>query len=105
MFLSTPILQFHSNVSLHIDFSFVNKTLFLHEKSKSIDFLIIQAFRNRATTQIIAGLKQVIHVHKSRGFKVQRLFGNNEFNIRLLIESLHPLSVQVYGRNEHVGIA
>ena len=57
--VSPLILQHHQNIDLYCDFLFVNKLLFLHTKSKNINFLSIQSCKNRTSNTIINGLLYV----------------------------------------------
>ena len=102
--LPSPILDFHKVTELFIDFLYVNKMPFIHTKSKDINFLTIQHHGSRKITGVIKGLQQIIQMYTRRGFEVTTIHGDNEFNVRALIEAIRPALMQIYARNEHVGV-
>ena len=103
--LPPAISEFHRDVDLFMDFFFVNKVPFLHTKSKNINFLSIQSFQKRTVKNITEGLSTVINAYQSRGLQITSIHGDNEFNITTLKESIRPIMLHIYGRNEHVGVA
>lgn len=44
-------------------------------------------------------------MYTKRGFDISTIHGDNEFNVRNLIEALSPIIMQIYAKGEHVGVA
>ena len=102
--LPIPMLQHHKHVDLYCDFFFVNKIPFLHTKSKNINFLSVQYCKSRSGYTIKQGLKYVKSKYEHRGFVVQHLHADNEFNIDGLENILKGTKIHIYAAKEHVGI-
>jgi hypothetical protein len=102
--IPAPILQFHKNVQLYMDFFFVNTIPFLHTKSKNINFSSIQPCKSRSKSQIIEGITQVLEAYRNRGFNVTVCHGDNEFDMDELKKAIYPTELQICGANEHLGI-
>ena len=100
--IPAPILQNYPSLQLYVDFFYVNKLPFLHTKSSSINFLTIQSGKNRTANSIIQGISKVIKVYHHRGFKIDAIHGDNEFDMDKLRESILPASLYIYGKDEHV---
>ena len=76
------ILTHHDrNVILHVDFFFVNKLPFLHTKSDGLNFLTVQAGQTRTKDAIASGLLKAINTYHTRGFKVETIHGDGEFDL------------------------
>ena len=93
------------DVKLYIDFFYVNSLPFLHTKSADLNFLTVQSGRTRNTTSILQGLQIVLNIYHKRGFKVTAIYGDNEFNIKSIIERLRPILFHIYAAEEHCAIA
>ena len=65
--------------------------------------MTVQTGRNRTGTSIIKGLQTVINIYKSRGFIINTIHGDNEFDISRLREEVRPTILQIHGKDEHVG--
>ena len=103
--LPSPILNFHQNIELFIDFLYVNKIPFLHTKSKNINFLTIQHHGSRKIKGVTTGLTETLQIYRKRGFNITTIHADNEFNKHAIIEAVRPTTMQIYARNEHVGVA
>ena len=102
--VSPLILQHHQNIDLYCDFLFVNKLLFLHTKSKNINFLSIQSCKNRTSNTVINGLLYVKSKYVNRGFTLSHMHADNEFNVKGMQEAMEDTEVNIYAANEHVGV-
>ena len=102
--LPLAISTHHKELQLYIDFFYVNGYPFLASKTSKINFITATPMKSRSTNTIIDAIDDVLNIYTSRGFKITIIHGDNEFNIKLLKDSLLPISVMIYGRNEHVGI-
>ena len=101
--LPLMIKQHHANVSLSMDFFYVNGHIFFHTKSHKVDFITAQYCLSRSLRTIITALAKVQHKYISRGFNITDYHGDNEFDKSALKEFLEPALLHIYGRNEHVG--
>ena len=97
------ILTHHRNVTLHVDFFFVNKLPFLHTKSDDINFLTIQSGTTRSKSAILEGISKVITTYQVRGFKVVMVHGDGEFDMDSLRDTIKPAQLEIAGRDEHDG--
>jgi hypothetical protein len=61
LLLPPPVLEHHRDVTLHIDYFFVNKMPFLHTKSEKLNFLTVQTGKNRTKRNIIEGINIVMN--------------------------------------------
>ena len=103
--LPLQIQERHNEISLHIDFFYVNGLPFLHTKSEHINFLTVQTGKTRNTSSITQGLNTVINLYHKRGLKVKNIFGDNEFDIQALHNSLLPVILHIFAAGEHCPIA
>ena len=82
--LPLMIAQRHSNVSLAMDFFFVNGNIFFHTKSEKIDFLTAQHCSSRSLRTIMTALETVMSKYTCRSFKVTDYHADNEFDKQTL---------------------
>jgi hypothetical protein len=101
--LPLPIQQEHSHLDLFADFFFVNKIPFLHTKSGNINFLTADNTKSRGTKSIIHTLSSVHRLYSTRGFHIDNIHADNEFNIPALHDALLPTNFRIYATGEHVG--
>ncbi len=76
----------------------------MHTKSSKINFLTAQLATSRAKEQIIRNLEKVRKTYKARGFSIVAVHGNNEFDIEAVKTFLLPSLVNIYRKDEHVGV-
>ena len=101
--LPLQIQEHYRDVTLYIDFFYVNGLPFLHTKSKDIHFLTVQCGHTRNTTNIIKGLQKVFQTYHRRGFNMVAVHGDNEFNIPRLLDTFLPIVFHIYAAGEHCG--
>jgi len=53
---------------------------------------------------IIITLNEIRQLYSSRGFRVENIHGDNDFNREDIKRSELPTLFHIYGRDEHVGI-
>ena len=99
-----PIIQLHTSVSLSIDFIFVNTHTFLTTKSSKLNFTTAKYHTSRSISSIINTLNEVKQIYHSRGFNIDNIHGDNEFNKEALKQSQLPTLFHAYGKDEHVGL-
>ena len=71
------IAQNHLNVSLAMDFFFVNGNIFFHTKSNKIDFLTAQCCTSRSFRSVIITLEETINKKNVRSFKIIDFHGDS----------------------------
>ena len=74
----------------------MNGLPFLHTKSEDINVLTVQSAKNRNTSSITQSLNTVIDLYNKRGFKIQNIFGGNEFGISALHNALLPVILHIF---------
>ena len=67
-------------VKLYVDIFHVNGILFLHTKSKNLNYITIQKIDRRTTSEFKKKLKHVIMKDLSIGITITNVFADSEFN-------------------------
>jgi len=107
------ILKTHPSEDLDIDFFYVQGAPYLFFKSTQIKFQATQAFnriskRSKKTTRItykrgpsdiINGIEMVLNVFRNRGFKVNTISANNEFQ---KLEHKVTAHVEICAAGQHI---
>jgi hypothetical protein len=99
--LPNAIREHHSNVTICVDFFFVQGLCFLHTISRGIGFRTVSRVPDRNKPTILKELKAVIHVYTSRGFVVRDIHGDNEF--ACIREEVRPVQLNIVPADSHVG--
>ena len=82
----------------------MNKIVFLHTKTEYIQYCSIHVLNTRKAEEIIQGLTVIKEKYESRGFKINIWHGDNEFKNDAIKKILFPGLVDLYAKNEHVGV-
>ena len=92
------VIKLHQHLTLAIDIMFVNKVPFFVTKSRDLQFTTIEALPNRQVRTVKDLLKKVLHLYQSRGFIVDSIFADHEF------EHLRPWypNINTTAADEHV---
>ena len=99
--IPAPILKDHSDVTLCVDFFFVQKYAFLHTISRKIKFRTISHVTNRTKPTMLKGVKEALDLYHSRGFTIVDIHADMEFeSIR---SDIRPTELNVMAMDEHVG--
>jgi hypothetical protein len=98
-----PIAEHHHNVSLCVDYFFVNGLSFLHTISRNIKFRLVGRTRTRTAREASRHITTVINKYELRGFKVTQVEGDNEFDNEVTRVTIAPRHLSIAGREEHVG--
>jgi hypothetical protein len=85
--LPLPISTHHNNVNICINFFYVNGQPFLSSKSAKLNFVTVQYLEQRTKANIIKILNSIRHTYEARGFNINGIHADNEFNIPSIIES------------------
>jgi hypothetical protein len=90
------------DIHLYVDFFFVNKMAFLLTKSGKLDFLTVEYMKTRTKGTITNAIKDAIAIYQSRGLRTAYIHGDGEFDMDKLRQSIDPIELITYGKNEHL---
>jgi hypothetical protein len=99
--LPPSILKYHKNVTLCVDFFFVQGLIFMHTISRGIGFRTVSRVPDRNKPTLVQEIKAVINLYSSRGFTVCDVHGDNEFSC--IREELRPIQLDIVPADSHVG--
>ena len=99
--LPAPILAHHPNVSLCVDFFFIDSHCFLHTISRQIGFRTAIPVPDRKAPTILKEFRRVIHLYTLRGFNVTDIHGDHEF--ACVQPDLAPIHFNIMAADGHVG--
>ena len=100
--IPAPILEHHSNVTLCVDFFFVQGLAFFHTISRGIGYRTAHPVPDRTRGTILKHLRHVIvAVYTARGFTVHDVHGDNEFECDRA--ALLPKTMNLVPADSHVG--
>jgi hypothetical protein len=99
--LPPPVLEHHRNVTLCIDFFYVQRILFLHTISRDIGFRTATMVADRNHDTILKTLHPIIKTYSTRGFTVTHLLGDHEFDC--IRDDILPIITDVVPADSHVG--
>ena len=102
--LPLPITTHQTNVDLSIDFFYVNGHVFFTSKSRKLNFVTAKYHQTRTMKSIINTLNEIRQIYSTRGFKIENIHGDNEFNKDEIKQSQLPATFHAYGKDEHVGL-
>ena len=102
--LPLPISIHHSSVSLSVDFFYVNGHVFFMSKSSKLNFTTAKYHKSRSMKSIINSLNDIRQLYSSRGFRIENIHGDNEFNKEEIKKSQLPALFHIYGKDKHVGL-
>ena len=100
--LPTEIIEHHRNVTLEVDIMYINEIPFVVTTSKSIHFHTAELIKNEKTATIATSIKQVLQLYRKRGFDVQCLHGDRQFEHIKKHFTDEAITINITGRNEHV---
>ena len=99
----TKILQLYQNVVLAIDLFFVNNLPFLHTVSEYIKFHTTEHMITRDGDTIMQGLEKAIAVYNRRGFKIDTITADPEFDkLQIQLETKFGVKYEQNGSGDHV---
>ena len=88
-----PVLEHHSQVTLCMDFFFVQGMPFYHTISRGIGFRTVKQVSDRSKAVILPVTRRVIKLYQSRGFKVSDIHADNEFEC--IRENVRPVEMNI----------
>ena len=93
--------DFHSKVTLCVDFFYVNGIPLLHTISRSFKFRRVEETSNRNQRTILEGIMKAVKLYKVRGLTVINIHADNEFEC--CMDELSPIVLDIAGACMHVG--
>ena len=99
--LPAPITEHHRNVTLCVDFFFVQGIGFLHTISRGIGFRTVSPILDRTRQTILRELTTAINLYTSRGLTVRDIHADNEFDC--IRETIRPIELNIVPADSHVG--
>ena len=99
--IPAPILEHQRNVTLCVDFFFVQGLGFLHTISRGIGFRTVVPVADRSYKTILKEVTRVINIYQTRGLNVLDVHADSEF--ACLREALRPISMNIVTADSHVG--
>ena len=99
--LPPPVLTHHRNVTLCLDFFFVQGHAFFHTISRDIGFRTAVPVSDRTRSTILRETVAVIKLYASRGFTVRDLHTDGEFEC--IRGDVLPVVMNVVAADGHVG--
>ena len=102
--LPLPVSTQHKSVSLSVDFFYVNGHVFFTSKSAKLNFVTAKYHKTRGMKSMIDTLDEIKQIYHSRGFIIDNIHGDNEFNRDEIKKSQLPALFHIYGKDEHVGL-
>lgn len=100
--LPTEIIERHINVTLKGDIMYINGIPFIIKTSRSIHFCTAELIKNEKSATIATSIKQVIQIYHRRGFKVQNLHGDGQFDHIKKYFADQAITINTAGQNEHI---
>ena len=104
---ATDVIQIPSSiheairqVTLCVDFHFVNGLAVLHTISRNINYRTVTFPKTKTTTSIMRELHRVFRLYRNRGFDIIEVHADLEFEP--CRTHLHPIRLVTVGKDEHV---
>ena len=94
------ILKWHINVTLCIDILYVNQMPFLHTISRKLQFRTIEYMPSENQETILSCLQKVINIYRARGFVIEYICGDGQFEC--VRENVRPIHLNTSSAGEHV---
>ena len=98
--IPSPILEFHKDVTLCMDFFFVQGNLFLHSISRKIKFRTVTPTKKRGKETIMTTFNGINKMYSGRGFKLDTILADNE--LECIRDGVSPISLNIAAAGEHV---
>ena len=83
---------------------YVNGLIFLHTRTGKIKLLLVKSLTSRGGTSFIKSLEEIKIKYYTRCFNITDYHGENKFDIKTFKTSPPPALLEIYEKNEHIGI-
>ena len=94
------VLEHHKHITLCIDIFYINGCRFFHTISRDIKFRTIEFINSGSYDTLLDCLYAVLNVYQSRGFEIDHIHGDGQFEC--LRESVRPTNLHISAAGEHV---
>ena len=99
MVLPSYVLQRHKDITLCVDFLYVQGNIFLLSLSREIYFSIGTAVDDRSDTTKVEVIKEMMRLYTQRGVVVRHIVGNQEF--KSIADKLLPAVLETVTTDDH----
>ena len=99
--LPAPILEYHRNVTLCLDFFFVQGIAFYHTISRGIGFRTVSPVPDCSKSTILREATAAIKMYTARELHVCDIHADNEFEC--IREDIRPIAMNIIPADSHVG--
>ena len=103
-FVATPlppdIYDSHKNITLCMDFFFVQGLPFLHSISQNYQFRTVEGVQNRTKSTILSGFNKIKKIYEGRHLFMNELRGDNE--LKCIKDDIRPTFSNLCSPGEHV---
>jgi len=96
------MLEEHGNMTLMTDIMYINKIPFIMTLSRAIQFGTIEMIKDERKSTIIKSLEQVINAYHSRGFKVQHILVDRQFECIRKHMEVTGINLNTTAQDNHV---
>ena len=98
--LPKNIKEFHSHITLYIDFFFVNRIPFFHSISGKYQFRTVEAVHNRTKNTMLECYNKIKKVYNCREISIDEIQADGEF--KCITEDVRPSFLHTAPPNDHV---
>ena len=98
--LPVYILKWHLDITLCIDTFYINEMSFFHTISWNIQSRTVQYIPVENQETLVQGTRRVCHIYNARGFKVNYICADKQFEC--ITESVRPICLKIAATGEHV---
>ena len=99
--IPAPILEHHRDITLCVDFFFVQGLAFFHTISRHIGFCTVHPVADRTRGTILSHLKKVLHLYQARGLRVRDIHADSE--LECVRDAVLPIALNIVPADSHVG--
>ena len=99
--LTPDLLKEFRQINLATDILFVQGHAHQHTICQQIKFSTIEQLKNMTKVEILKSLKKVITLYTTRGFSIEQIMADNQYEC--LRDDLLPIMLTIVGAGEHVG--
>jgi hypothetical protein len=99
--IPAPIMEYHRNLTLCLDFFFVQGVAFFHTISRGIGFRTVSHVSDRNKKTIMRETTAAMHLYTTRGLRICDIHADNEFDC--IREDIRPVSMNIIPADSHVG--
>jgi hypothetical protein len=99
--IPAPILEHHKDVTLCVDFFFVQVQAFLPIISRNIQHKIVDLVIDQSKATMIKHVDSAIQLFQSRGFTITDIDGDIEFGC--IQDHIFPINLNIFAADSHVG--